>query len=358
MKIAYLTFERPGVGSGVGKKLDFQAECWRREGHEVLNFVLNTPPDSASRKEVIYLFSKNIGKPLIKAAMCARKLRSALKDFNPDVVYMRQFLWFPGLLNVLDGFCVIQEINSSLEDELKMLKGLSGSVKRMQYFFKQDKINNLSKGFVYVTGELALQSNVVNAKKIVISNGYVVNHGMKVATRSSDGRPSLIFVGSPGQVWHGLDKVIAMAEALPEFDFHMVVPGFSVDSPSNLYCHGEVVGEKLAELYMASSAAIGAMAAYRKNTYEGCSLKCREYAAYGLPIISGYKDTDLSGASFYLEIENKENNVLESIDKIREFVLDWRGRPFPYADAIQRIDAIEKEKVRLAFFKEVLSSAA
>lgn len=355
MRIAYLTFERPGPESGVGKKMQFHADCWRKAGHEVRHFVLNYPTKRSSRDGVEYFLSQDDGKPMVKAVFSTFALREALDGFKPEVVYMRQMIWFPGLMRVLDKFNVVQEINSDLGEELKLLRGFSGFVKRFLDRISGNLLKNKTLGVVYVTDELSQKLPVPGALRVVISNGYVFALKEPPARSSTSGgeRSSLIFVGSPGQDWHGVDKVEAMAEALPEFDFHLVVPGLIKRGPSNLKYHGELVGDSLSQLYRRVDVAIGSLALHRNRMDEACPLKCREYAAYGLPIIAGYRDTDLSGASFYMELPNTEDNVQRSIHQIRSFVIDWTGRPFPYAEAVDRLDAIRKEERRLRFFEEV-----
>ena len=335
--------------------MQFHVDCWRNAGHEVRHFVLNHPTERSSRDGVEYFFGEGGGKPMAKAVSATFALREALNRFQPEIVYMRQMIWFPGLVRALNGFRVVQEVNSDLGEELKLLGGFSGRVKRLLYRFTRDSLNVITRGAIYVTDELAKRLPIPGARRIVISNGYVFGAKQPLARpiMVECERPSLIFVGSPGQDWHGVDKVEAMAEALPEFDFHLVVPGLIKCGPSNLRYHGELVGESLSKLYNQIHVAIGSLALHRNSMNEACPLKCREYSAYGLPIIAGYRDTDLSGASFYMELPNTEDNVRQSIDQIRRFVLDWISRPFPYPEAIERLDAIRKEEKRLQFFDEV-----
>lgn len=294
---------------------------------------------------------------MVKAMLKSGDLKSRLAGFRPDIVYMRQMIWFPGLARALRGFRVVQEVNSDMAEELKLLPGMSGFLKRVVYSATKGVLERLASGVVFVTGELSKRSRFLGRAKVV-SNGYVFDSGAALERDLSAKRPSLIFVGSPGQAWHGVDKVVQMAEALPEFDFHLVVPGLKVGGPANLVCHGQVLGEQLAELYRKTDVAIGSLALHRNSMDEACPLKCREYAANGLPIIAAYRDTDLSGASFFLELENNERNVLDSIPRIKDFVLAWRLRPFPYDEAVRRLDAVNKERERLAFFNEIVRDGA
>lgn len=295
---------------------------------------------------------------MLQAALKSHQLRSELKAFRPDVVYMRQMLWFPGLIGAIKDFCVVQEVNSDIESELRLLPGLSGAIKLGLYKLTRAAVDGVMSGGVFVTHELAEKFVSSGRFGRVISNGYIFESYSPPFRERSWSRPRLIFVGSPGQPWHGVDKVKRMAELLPEFDFHLVVPGLIIKGLSNLVCHGRMVGQQLVDLYRNVDVSIGSLALHRNNMDEACPLKCREYAANGLPIVAGYRDTDLSGSSFYLELNNCESNVEDSIDKIRSFVINSIDRSFPYSEAIERLDAIKKERERLNFFNEVILGKA
>lgn len=354
MRIAYITFERPGPESGVGNKLNLQTSCWRAEGHEVVNFVLNTPSERSLRDGVEYIYLNDSRKPLVNAALYSGDLSRRLQIFNPDLVYSRQLIWFPGLVKALRGFKLVQEINSDIEIELGLLSGVSGSLKRSLYSIGKEFVEPLVSGLVFVTHELAGRLLLDIKERVVISNGFVFPDKKPLVDKSQNDRPALIFVGSPGQNWHGIDKVVEMAVRLPEFDFHVVVPGMSGDAPSNLFWYGQVIGSDLENMYRRMDVAIGSLACHRKGLQEACPLKCREYSANGLPIVAGYHDTDLSGASYFLEMGNYEENVHDSISKIRDFVYAWKGRSYPYDDARARLDAVAKERMRLSFFQEIV----
>jgi hypothetical protein len=86
---------------------------------------------------------------------------------------------------------------------------------------------------------------------------------------------------------------------------------------------------------------------------EACPLKTREYLAYGLPVVIGYKDTDFPrGEDFLLQLPNREDNVRQELPAIREFVLRWKGKRVP-RDAIAHIDGVTKELARLEFFSSL-----
>src|SRR5690606_17477311 len=145
---------------------------------------------------------------------------------------------------------------------------------------------------------------------------------------------ALPIFGSPGIPWHGMDKVEQLAELLPEIDFHIVGVKKEGVTLNNLYYHGYLNGQNVELLYKQMDIGLGTLALHRKGMNEACPLKCREYAAHGLPLIIGYKDLDFSGQPFVLEISNREDNIKEGLTEIKQFIADWHGKriPFPVVD--------------------------
>jgi hypothetical protein len=81
----------------------------------------------------------------------------------------------------------------------------------------------------------------------------------------------------------------------------------------------------------------------------------REYRAYGLRVATAGEHGDFVGEEpwFLLRLPNVEDNVAPSLDRIRAFVADVRGRRVDRAAVADRIDAGIKEQRRLDFFAEV-----
>ena len=89
---------------------------------------------------------------------------------------------------------------------------------------------------------------------------------------------------------------------------------------------------------------------------EACPLKVRRYLEYGLPVLLGYRDTDLDAVDSWwlLRLPNTEENVVTSLAEIDSFVARARGRRVPREEVEPLISAAAKETARLAFFDEVV----
>ncbi|QDJ50203.1 glycosyltransferase family 4 protein [Bordetella hinzii] len=348
MRIAYLTFEIPGDRSGVAKKIAAQADTWRRHGHRVQHFVL-ARAGSADSPDVSCILSSGARPPILAAALSGRSIRQALSQWRPDIVYLRQILWWPGAVSAIGAAPLVIEYNSIARNEYRR----SAPIKYLIECMSRKRFPRAASGLVAVTQELADDVPAVgHALRAVISNGYDFD---RVVPRRppSNQRAQLLLVGSPGQDWHGVDKVMRMAALLPEFDFHVVVPGLARQGPANVRFHGGLYGEELAQRYAQTDVALGTLALHRKGMRQAAPLKTREYLAYGLPVIAGYEDADLRGAPYWLDIGNTENNVEGAVQAVRDFVRRWQGRSLDRADARRRLDYAVKEAERLAFFEQV-----
>jgi uncharacterized membrane protein YgaE (UPF0421/DUF939 family) len=76
----------------------------------------------------------------------------------------------------------------------------------------------------------------------------------------------------------------------------------------------------------------------------------------GIPTILPYTDTDLQHAQTnkILEIENNENNIINSANQIRDFAYRMRGKRIKRNEIRNLVDASVKEKQRLSFFEKIL----
>jgi hypothetical protein len=99
---------------------------------------------------------------------------------------------------------------------------------------------------------------------------------------------------------------------------------------------------------------LGTLSAHVKELEEASPLKIREYLAYGLPVVTGVRDTDFPGGSaFFLELPNTEHNVIENEARIEKLARAWMHQRVP-RDAVQHLDTAKKERAKIAFIRRVL----
>ncbi|HVK62711.1 MAG TPA: hypothetical protein VM432_14225, partial [Bdellovibrionales bacterium] len=346
--------------SGVATKIAGQIRSWSRLGNDAQAFVISTNQPDLSCFELpsasVTTFSASLGsirggaRTYLNKIASARNAFTAIERFQPDLIYYRLGIWYPGLERILKLAPTVVEINSFELNEL----GSENFVKRNLYPWGRNKILQTAAGFVCVSHEIATDLAILQKPVLVSGNGTDFRSRPSRAVRSE--RPQAIFVGSPNQFWHGSDKIVRLAELLPEVDFH-IVGTTEPKSLHNLFQHGPLFGDGLERLYSEMDFGISSLACHRKNMHEASSLKSREYASHGLPFVYAYRDTDLPETlSSTLRIDNTEDNVERSANAIRDFAFTWKARERNAEIYRPYLDRDLKEERRLEFFRRVTES--
>ncbi|MEN8147887.1 MAG: glycosyltransferase family 4 protein [Campylobacterota bacterium] len=356
MKMLYLADQDLDNESGVSQKICMQSKQWLAEGHQVTILSLQSLSFFSVDKQ-------RLSPPLIKIKRVkwrifihllysSWKLKDILKDVDFDIVYMRYRLYAPFLKAALKKHPQIIEINT---DDINEYRHSSPLLYWYNRVFRSLFLRSVD-GFVCVSNELHDQFTTYNKPAVVIANGIKLDD-LSFEPSTSTSRPSLVFIGSPNQRWHGLEKIIYMAQKLSEFDFHIV--GLDGIDTQNLFYYGYLPTDDANAFVQKHDIGISTLSLYEKKMYEASPLKTRQYLAQGLPVIYAYKDTDFeSENTFSLQLPNSQNNILASIEKIRAFVntvyADKTTRKQAREFAKSRLDVTVKEKKRLSFFGEFL----
>lgn len=363
MRIAYIIEPNFTIETGVIQKIKQQVTFWANEGHTVLILSLNVRSKTGVIQEngknsfkirlITHEFSKRthgfFGNYFNKV-LSVNHLRKELLMFNPDIIYYRQGIWFPGLPGILKSSPTIIELNTFDLDEM----GIQKKIRRSVYKYGRQKLLDSANGFIAVTTEIERKYKSQNKPIIAISNGIDIAIIPETQPKQSS-RAQIIFVGTPGYPWNGFDKVVVMAKSLPAFDFHIIGPEIP-DKLPNLKSYGYLSRQDLVTVYKQVDIGIGTLALHRKKLEEASPLKVREYLAYGLPTIIGYHDTDLHEMEFILNIGNYEDNVEKNIEKIKYFILRWKGKRVKKEQLEDLIGLKAKEHERLKFFEDIIKS--
>lgn len=365
MKILYFTDVNVDRISGVLNKINSQIEYWVQHHCEVCFISLENYKSgekillTESVKDVRIFKSPYLNRFLGEGAkygflnkiVNTIRLRNEIKKLKPDVIYIREMLPFPCMSMVFPkSIPVILESNTLLKEELKLYK----SAAKMIYKLFSKKLYRRCNAVVGVTNEIRDQFKEVIQKRITISNGIDLER-FKHFVPKDNGAIDIVFVGSPDQPWHGVDKYYKMAKELPEFNFHLIGPTIDNNLP-NLFVHGYLDSKRLFEVYKIMNIAVGSLAIHRNNMKEACPLKVREYLGLGLPIIIGYDDVELMGKDYVLALAPVEDSIASNVDRIRTFIIKNHNNRVDRSDIEPIISSSVKEKERLVFFKEILSN--
>ncbi len=366
MRIAYISLHWPRtLETGVGGKIDQQLRYWKKAGHEVCFFMhshqfqgsLTSLPTEVFAYQ---LRSAMMGKIQTEISRCIAlsNLYKAVIAFQPNIIYLRSGMFVYPLHKLFSIAPVVIEINTRDVSEHSRLGNIYCKYNR----FTRGITFSRASGLVYMTKELASLPEFSQFSKQfrVITNGIEIS-SIKYFSPPTNQRPHLVFLGTPGCPWHGVDKLIDLARLFPDLFIHVI--GYDsfdhkLKKLPNLFFHGYLSLMNFNQKFTLADVAIGTLAFHRNDMEEACPLKVREYLARGIPVVLPYKDTDLDDleCDLLLKIPNREDNILTHGKAIRDFSYKMIGKRVRREIIAPRIDAKLKETKRLAFFEEILDT--
>lgn len=360
MRIAYIVDWRLGRHSGVNNKVMNQVSEWRLLGHKVkLIFITLSKQKKKHDDEIIInnTFLQYVNYPFVMylhKILSIAKVKKTIKTNKIDIIYYRNSLWYPRLSTILRMVPTVIEINTLEKEEYKV----SSIIKRVIFLLFNKITLRSAKAFVVMTNEIGkdLKRNLPDNNDIL-----VLPNSFKVPLRLGKNKneyPSIIFVGTMGLKWHGWEKLIILANYLPSLEINIVgqVNTEKYLIPDNIIMHGTLHNEQLEKMYRRVSVGISTLSLYKKNMIEACPLKTSEYIANGLPVIIGYKDKELEGKNYILDIGNYKNNIIDNIERIQLFVNKWTGKKIDDKSRFV-VDSQNIELKRINFFKKVIENS-
>ena len=353
MRIAYVGRWGEEPSDGVGGKVAAHVRAWQGSGHEVRAFRL--PLVGYARPG-----ERHGGARAVPGSVLATvRMRRAVTAFDPDVLYVRYGLYVPGLRRLQGRFPSVVELNANNRAEAARMGG--GPRRALNEAAWRSLLAGAA-GIVCVAHEIARAAAPAGRPLRVIANGIDLDE-VRPLPPSTGHRPLLAFLAGTPQPWHGVDKILALAAAMPDCDVALVgvdAAALPAPAPANVEVHAPTSRDGYAQILARADAGIGSLAMHRAGLGEGSPLKVREYLAHGLPVVLGFEDTDFLGANpwYLLRLPNTEHNVTGGVDRIRAFVERVRGRRVAREEIAPAIGAQAKEAERLAFMREVARGRA
>lgn len=355
MKIAYLAYWDVSRGDGVVKKMSAQMSAWLEQGHAVKLFA-------ASASETVWGGLDHLQVGTVQSTRqfthCFQTwpLVSRLLAWKPELVYLRFHMCYPGLARMMRRVPTVLEMNT---DDVKERRLSQPWYECVYHQATRGYVLRRAGGIVSVTREIARTIERFGRPAAVVSNAIDLSVYSPLPA-AGDQTPRLAFIGSQANIpWHGVDKVLWLSQRMPHWRFDLIGtrPGdLPVRVPSNVTAHGFLDRARYEAVLRKADVGIGSLAIHRNGMQEACVLKTREYLAYGIPTIIGYRDTDFpDGAPFLLQLPGGEDNVESNVGRIEAFIEQWKGRRLP-REQILHLDVRVKERQRLAFFEQVLAN--
>ena len=365
MRIASVSLHWPrSLTSGVGKKMQRQVTTWRALGHQAEFFShLYLPEDTGTLVEGQRFPYTNLPGPAgllpteFSRIHAMKQLIEAVRAYQPDVIYLRWAMYVYPLQRLIRLAPAVVEINTNDMEEHKLL----GGVKSTYNLLTRSITLGGASGIVYATRELAEMEDFQRFHKpgLVVSNSIDLTVVTPMPAPHNQ-RPHLAFIGTPGFAWHGVEKLVYLAQTYP--DIIVDVIGYDhiegvVELPDNLILHGYQVGAACDRILAQADAAIGTLALHRAGLNEASPLKVRDYTSRGIPCILPFRDTDLGelDSDLILRIPNTEDNIQTHAATIHDFLLRARGKRIPRSLVENKIDSRIKEQLRLDFMARFIT---
>lgn len=355
MRIAYLgQMADLSHENGIAKKIRAQILHWQSLGHTVRYFALassTTLWPGFAPAEAELLARGNI----IQRSSRSHTLAARVRAWRPDAIYFRYAYHSAEYPKLFRDLPTIAEINS---DDLREYPLTLSRAKVLYHRLTRARVLSACRGFVPVTHEIGARFAEFAKPTLVIGNGIALADFPPAPLPPADASPRLIFVGTAGAPWHGLERIAELARLFPDIaidvvgyttaDWAQVAPTASTPPPI-LTFHGPLGRTQYAALLSRATAALGSMALFKNGMDEACPLKVREYLACGLPVLAAYRDTDIpEGADYFLRLPNDAAPLAPHRERIAAWLVHWRARRVPRA-AVVHLDVTVKEKARLDF---------
>lgn len=354
MRIAYLG-QMADVASenGISKKIRQQVVAWTGEGHMVRYFALTPTARAWQGLAPIDCTLVQRGGMLARRSASLRLCRM-IEEWKPNLIYFRYAHHEAGLPDLFSRIPCVAEINSDDSREYGLTLPLH---KRLYHMVTRRRILRSTTALVPVTREIQERLAWLGRPSFVMANSLDFGGTPQLSPPPKDATASLVFVGSHGTPWHGLDRIGEIARILPEVTIHVI--GCTLEDwpksktcPANITLHGHLPFTRYRELMQRACVAIGTMALFRKHMDEACPLKVREYLALGLPVMGAYQDTDIpEGADYFLRLPNNQEPLDAHRERMRDFIRAWSNARVPRA-SVAHMDVQAKERQRIAFMAQ------
>lgn len=264
-------------------------------------------------------------------------------------VYIRHFLTNPLFLNLLsrlkkgnDNIKVFMEIPTYPYRfefaDMPLVKRLGLWIdERCVSFFKKyiDRIITFS-----------AEKEIFGIPTIQTDNGIDIEQFPMIPKATFDEKTIHLFGLANVQKWHGYDRIIeglkVYYESKPKIDVIFDIGGNGSEIPmlkqrvadyrltDKVIFHGFVSGNDLTKLFEQTHVGVGSFGMHRIGVADGqtSTLKAREYAARGLPIVLGHQDRGFpDGFRYLLELPADESPV--DIQQIVDFFVNVQPTDYP-----------------------------
>jgi hypothetical protein len=234
------------------------------------------------------------------------------------------------------------------------------------YKFKAKAYYNTLDGIIGVTNEITDYEKKYypsNINSCTISNGInktqIKNYNQLLINNENE--VNLLFYAGGDFYWNGFDRLLRSIDSYSG-STQYIIHYFGENKKNKLHpkvtYYESILEEDIEQLLKKNCIGVGTLGLYRKKLEEACPLKVRDYWAQGLPVILGYKDTDVLSninlSKFVFQSDN--NNNLIDFSKLDDFINYLRTNNYTKNDIFENTKMIytsQKINQLVTFIDEV-----
>ncbi|MGP8329822.1 MAG: hypothetical protein ACT6FF_05845 [Methanosarcinaceae archaeon] len=343
----------------MGKKIHRQMEAWKALGHEARLFMHTEDarvPDLLAGEKFFYPSQSGLAARERGRVRAAKELLTAVTRYKPDLIYLRYGIYVYPIHKLASIAPLVEEITTN---DVIQHKELGLPFYLYNRLTRGVLLKNTS-GLVCLSNELKTSPhNARFGKPTQIIGDSIDLENISPLPAPENTQPRIAFIGSPGSLWQGVDKLVQLASQFSDISIHII--GYDKieehhSLPNNLHLYGYLDSTNYIKILATMDCAIGSLALHRIQLEESSPLKTRECLALNIPMVLPYKDTDLLNHDFefILNIPNKEDNILTHGKHIRDFAYNMRGKRVDRTLIAPLIDIQHKERKRIAFFEKII----
>ncbi len=355
MNILFLIFHGFDPNNGISKKISYQLNAFRANGHETHLCYMD---ETISKRrivdhEIIIDYGNGTKGKILKRTEFGSIVDYAI-DSKIDFVYIRSnHNANPFTINMVKrmkkaGMKVVMEIPTYPYDQEYFNKSM-----RRQLI--QDKLfRNLFAKQLDGIVTFSEEDFIFGQKTIKISNG-IDFESVRIKKESNHLKNELHLIGvAEIHRWHGFDRVIrgladyySSPKELKVY-FHIVGYFFSIVEKEEItriitdnhleqiiILHGKKHGEELDEIFDKCDFGIGSLGRHRVGIDDIKTLKNREYAARGIPFVYSETDTDFDKQPYVLKMPADESAI--KIENIISFYQSLSITPQQIRNSIEHL---------------------
>lgn len=355
LRVAYaLTFD-PSRLMGLWAKLQERLSLWSEQGVAV-DVAVCVRPDSPLVEATLPAPHRLHTLTARRSFLATRHLRRWVRGLQPDIVYARYSLPWPGLASLAQSAPLILEVHA---DETLEREWQPWSFKMLSLIGSSHVLRKAS-GFVFIDPTLCNSGhlNRFGARRLVLPNGVLLDGSVSYG-RMRDrvpGPPRLVLsVGVPDR-WHGLDKFEDLAGRCPDLEFHVLGCDAPPGDPGRVIYHGQLSVSEHDAAIRRMDIGVGNLGLERIDRPAASPLKVRDYIRAGLPVILAHHDPDLPMSDDSVLDVGYGFTVTQAVaQRLNNFATAQMGRACSQGLA-RSVDAKAKERRRISFMREIASA--